>query len=83
MSECMTKPLLTEFSGCLVENPSCGFAVRFGFSYLCEHPRHKDFSLERSPVDRNKLYNDLKISRRTEYLSMAKRFLADMEAGTP
>lgn len=83
MSECLTKPILDEFSGCLVEKPSCEFAVRFGFSYLCEHPRHKDFNPEpsRQDLDHNKLYSDLRVSRRNEFLSMAKKYLNEMENG--
>ena len=89
MQECLTKPLTSAFSGCLVEKPTCNFAVRFGFSYLCEHPRHKDF-FQNAPVsgqhadraDHNELYRNLKESRRNEYLSMVKRLVADMEQGS-
>ena len=85
MEECLTKPLTTEFSGCLVETPACGFAVRFGFSYLCEHPRHKDFHPNRPlsghQVDHNALYRDLKESRRSAYVAKVKRFVKDLEHG--
>ena len=85
MRECITKPILPEYSGCLIENPACDFATRFGFSYLCEHPHHKDFSLKNSPsgqhVDHNKLYSDLKESRRIEYIAKAKKCIEDLEAG--
>jgi len=57
MDECVNKPMLPEFSGCLVEKPSCEFAVRFGFSYLCEHPKHKDFN--NVPSGRNLNHNKL------------------------
>ncbi len=89
MQECLTKPLTPAFSGCLVEKPTCNFAVRFGFSYLCEHPQHKDF-FQNTPssgqhadraVDHNELYRSLKESRRTEYLSKVKKFIADLEYG--
>ena len=80
MKKCLTKPLVAEYSGCLVETPACDFAVRFGFSYLCEHPRHADFhpSPERQ-LDHKALYNELRTSRRNEYIYMAKKFIEDME----
>jgi hypothetical protein len=70
--ECLTMPFLPEFSGCLVENPCCGFAVRFGFSYHCEHPNHKQFHpTEDSSVARVELpiiYRNLKEARRSQEL---------------
>jgi hypothetical protein len=85
MCECITKPINEIYSGCLVENPSCKFAFRFGFSYLCEHPQHKDFYPNNFPskhhLDHNKLYEDLKESRRNEYISKAKKYLEDLEYG--
>jgi len=86
MRECQTKPLTTNFSGCLVKTPACEYAVRFGFSYLCEHPRHQDFhpsmSVPEQQVDHNALYKDLKESRRSDYISKVKRFIEDLEQGT-
>ena len=86
MRECLTKPITASFSGCLVETPACEFAVRFGFSYLCEHPRHKDFHPDMAAsgprVDHNALYRDLKESRRSAYIDKVKRFLHDLEQGT-
>ncbi len=79
MKNCLTKPLVAEFSGCLVESPACDFAVRFGFSYLCEHPRHADFHRAAQQRVDQELYNDLRNSRRSEYLSMAKKVIEDME----
>lgn len=85
MGECMTRPLTSEYSGCLVENPSCKFAVRFGFSYLCEHPQHKDFCLDNSATKQhlgcNELYDELRKSRRQEYIAKAKKCLEDLEFG--
>lgn len=72
MDECLTIPFVPEFSGCLVENPACNFAIRCGFSYHCHHPSHKDFhstidsSGER--IDLRKRYTQLKESRRLRYL---------------
>jgi hypothetical protein len=72
MHECVTVPFLPEFSGCLVANPSCDFAVRCGFSYHCEHPNHKEFQaanrVSAEHADLPKRYKDLKESRRREFL---------------
>lgn len=77
MSECLTKPLVHEFSGCLVENPSCNFATRLGFSYLCEHPYHKEFHNSKitqlDPIELNNRYNKLRDSRKIEYLEEERR----------
>ena len=71
MNECLTIPFLPEFSGCLVDNPDCTFAVRCGFSYHCEHPNHKDFhKKDPTPADRADLinrYKELKEFRRQKY----------------
>ena len=40
---CRTAPLVASFSTCLVEDPLCEYALPFGFSILCTHPRHLDF----------------------------------------
>jgi hypothetical protein len=73
---------MRDCSGCLVDNPACNFAVRFGFSYLCEHPQHMDFHDKSDHrLDHNTLYNDLRKSRRSEYLSLAKKFIEDIEHG--
>lgn len=85
MRECLTKPLTTKYSGCLVETPACDHAVRFGFSYLCDHPRHKDFhpnmTTSGHQVDHNALYGDLKESRRSAYIDKVKRYIAELEQG--
>lgn len=82
MKACLTKPIMQEFSGCLVENPSCRFAVRFGFSYICEHPNHKDFLTRNNEsthqLDHNKLYKELKEARRSEYISKVKRYIEEL-----
>ncbi|HEY4743844.1 MAG TPA: hypothetical protein VIH45_04240 [Desulfuromonadaceae bacterium] len=85
MEECLTKPLTPAFSGCLVDAPACTFAVRFGFSYLCEHPRHREFHPDAAAtgheVDHNALYRALKESRRSVYLSKIKQLIEDLEQG--
>jgi hypothetical protein len=44
MEKCLTKPLLfRKGSGCLVEKPECGFANKFGFSFVCRHADHAKF----------------------------------------
>jgi len=72
MRECLTKPILPEFSGCLVENPVCRFATRFGFSYLCEHPYHKEFHRGKESkserVALNERYQVLRDGRRQKFL---------------
>jgi hypothetical protein len=91
MQDCLTMPFTPEFSGCLVETPTCRFAVRFGFSYLCEHPCHKDFFQDpllssqhaERDVDHNELYRRLKESRRSEFISKAKRIIEDLENRKP
>lgn len=83
MSDCMTKPLMDEYSGCLVENPACKYAVRFGFSYLCEHPQHKEFYLNNSRskqhLGQNEIYEELREKRRKEYIAKARKYLDDLE----
>lgn len=44
MEQCLTKPMiLADTSCCLVEHPTCGYAVKMGFSYWCRHPEHARF----------------------------------------
>ena len=73
MDECLTIPFVPEFSGCLVETPSCHFAVRCGFSYHCHHPNHRDFhstiSTAGERIDLAKRYRALKEARRLKYLA--------------
>jgi len=73
---------MPEYSGCLVENPTCNFAVSFGFSYLCEHPEHKYFHVKSANstrhLDHNEIYKNLKEKRKKEYISKAKRYLEDL-----
>ena len=77
MHECLTIPFMSEFSGCLVENPTCQFAVRFGFSFHCEHPFHQDFqtSDDRSidHADLQQRYRDLREARRRAYLEQIRK----------
>ena len=72
MKTCLTIPFLPEFSGCLVDNPSCHFAVRCGFSYHCHHPNHRDFhttiGVSGERVNLMKKYKQLKETRRRQYL---------------
>ena len=77
MHGCVTLPFLPEFSGCLTKNPSCDFAVRCGFSYHCEHPKHREFQIangtSKDQGDLPKRYKELKESRRREFLEAASR----------
>ena len=66
MNECLTKPLLSNSSGCLVENPDCRYAVSIGFSYLCSHPDHKSFQ-GRPAAELSMHYVKLRESRRNAY----------------
>jgi hypothetical protein len=67
MKECLTKPLMSNFSGCLVENPTCQHAFRMGFSYLCSHPRHHEFH-RGQPNELKMRYETLRESRRNAYI---------------
>ncbi len=79
MNECQTKPLLPNYSGCLVENPICNHAVRFGFSYICEHPNHKEFVVTETPdYEPNAHYHTLRESRRQEYISKIKGYIENL-----
>lgn len=74
MKQCLTKQLLFgEVSGCLVENPDCGFAHKFGFSFVCRHPDHKRFHAHASGVmTRNEIrerYDTLRQKRRYEFVA--------------
>jgi len=81
MSECLTKPLLPQFSGCLVENPTCRHAVSFGFSYLCEHPNHKDFITPTTPqTETAEQYRNLRESRRRKYIAEIKKHIEALES---
>lgn len=31
-----------ELVDCLIEHPTCRFALSFGFGYFCQHPRRKE-----------------------------------------
>lgn len=74
MKNCHTKKLLfREVSGCLVEDPDCGFAHKFGFSIECRHPEHAKFHVHVSGAmtraEANERYETLKLKRRAEFLS--------------
>jgi hypothetical protein len=74
MRTCLTQLLLySEVSGCLLENPSCGHADKFGFSYLCRHPDHAKFNAVASGVlsknESEELYIKLRNKRREEFLA--------------
>lgn len=72
MNECLTTQFaLSEVSGCLVENPQCDYAHRFGFSFVCRHPDHASFrSLASGAMtkgDADTLYDTLRRNRRDEF----------------
>jgi hypothetical protein len=74
METCLTKSLMyLEVSGCLLENPTCCYANKFGFSYLCRHPDHAKFNAVTIGTLSNKqsaeLYNELRKKRREEFLA--------------
>lgn len=74
MKTCLTKKLVfKEVSGCLVENPDCGFAHKFGFSFVCRHPDHAKFHVHVSGVmsraEANERYETLRLKRRDEFIS--------------
>jgi len=82
MRECLTKPLIADYSGCMVKNPVCDFAVSFGFSYLCNNPRHKEFYAIRNSsgykLDHNALYRDLRESQRRTFISTVKESIDNL-----
>lgn len=74
MNNCHTKKLLfSEVSGCLVENPDCGFAHKFGFSFVCRHPDHTKYHIHISGCmtrdEANQRYEALREKRRDEFVS--------------
>lgn len=80
MSKCQTKPLLPKYSGCLVDNPLCEHAVRFGSGFLCEHPKHKDFfTSEASQIGSHEQYHDLHGSSHHEYISKITKSIKTRE----
>ena len=84
METCIRVPIGEDFIGCLVENPSCQYAYKLGFSYLCEHTGYANFNdLDNSlsfktKTDRIKSYDELRNKRRHEYLDHNKEFLKEM-----
>jgi hypothetical protein len=71
---CHTKKLLfSEVSGCLSEKPECGFAHKFGFSFVCCHPDHAKFQVHVSGLmsrsEANEKYEALRQKRRDEFMS--------------
>ncbi len=82
MQTCMTIPFLPEFSGCLVENPACHFAIRCGFSYHCHHPNHADFhtiiDASVQPTDLPERYQALRESRRLKFLKDISELPTDL-----
>lgn len=74
MSNCHTKKLLfNEVSGCLVENPECCFAHKFGFSIVCRHPDHAKFNVHvaggMTKDEAVKRYDALRQKRRDEFIA--------------
>lgn len=43
--KCKTIPLVDNFSTCLTNDVECEHIFPFGFSYLCLHPKHRDFTV--------------------------------------
>lgn len=74
MKNCHTKKLLfREVSGCLVEEPECRFAHKFGFSFVCHHPDHTKFHVHVTGVmskdEASRLYEELRLKRRNEFVA--------------
>ena len=74
MTQCLTKQLMfREASGCLVEKPECGYALKFGFSFVCCHPEHTKFHADvvgaLTKKESGKLYDSLKRQRRDEFIA--------------
>lgn len=74
MKKCLTKQLLyKEVSGCLVEKPECGYAHKFGFSFVCLHPEHTKFHAhligEMTSEEIIERYDTLKQKRRNEFVA--------------
>jgi len=85
MEKCIRVPIAEDLTGCLVENPSCQYAYRLGFSYLCEHPSHNNYNeLSKSvPLQTKKelirMYDELRRKRRHEYIHQHKSLLDKMD----
>lgn len=74
MKRCLTKQsIFKDVSGCLVENPECAFACKFGFSFMCAHPDHTKFHAhvtgDMTKDDARELYDILKRKRRDEFIA--------------
>lgn len=74
MQKCLTnESMFKEVSGCLVEKPECGFALKFGFSYMCSHADHMKFnsriSGDMTTTEARERYNRLRLKRRAEYIA--------------
>lgn len=58
-------------SGCLVDEPECIYADKFGFSILCHHPEHLKFHAHAvgalTRIEADELYNSLRRRRRDRY----------------
>lgn len=85
MEKCIRIPIADELTGCLVENPSCQYAFRLGFSYLCEDPHHNNYDeLNNSLSSQEKkelirLYDELRNKRRTAYICQYENLLNEMK----
>lgn len=78
MENCLTNPmLLKKVSGCLVEKPKCGFAHKFGFSFVCRHPEHAKFHAHKTGAltaeEALERYNTLRQKRRDEFVASQKK----------
>lgn len=74
MEKCLTKPLVfRKGSGCLVEKPECGFANKFGFSFVCRHADHAKFHAHVVGVltenEASELYDMLRQKRRDAFVA--------------
>lgn len=83
MEKCIRVPIADELTGCLVENPSCQYAFKLGFSYLCEDPCHNNNESNKSvPLQTKKelirLYGELRNKRRNEYIHQYEHILNKM-----
>jgi hypothetical protein len=74
MKKCLTTKLVfKEASGCLVEKPECGFAHKFGFSFVCRHPDHTKYHAHVAGAmtgdEALEMYETLRQKRRNEYVA--------------
>ncbi len=74
MKKCITvQSMISKDSGCLVEQPDCCYARKFGFSFECRHPDRASFHAhilgELTRVEALEQYRLLRQKRRDEFMA--------------